>query len=220
MAKPQTLKAELRARTGTGVLKQMRREGFAPSVVYGGGTENKTIKIDSKTLRDMLFGSASDSILVNLDIEGDKPQLAFLQAVQHDRLSGEILHVDFLAVDEKTEILAPLPLELTGEAKGVKAGGVLEQMIHSMDIRCLPNDLPEILEADISDLDIGDMLHISDVVFPEGVAPVLAEDVVVAAVAKARVEQLDEDEEGAEEGAEGAAPTEPEVTNEKSSDDE
>lgn len=216
MAKPKTLKAELRARTGSGLLKRMRREGYAPSVVYGGGVENKNIKIDAKTLRDMLSNAASDSILVNLDIEGEKTQLAFLQDLQHDHLSGEILHVDFLAVDANTEILAPLPLELIGESKGVKAGGVLEQMIYNMEIRCLPNDLPEILEADISGLEIGDMLHISDVAFPEGATPTLADDVVVALVAKARVAE-EEDDEAAEEGD---AAAEPEVTSEKPAADE
>ena len=83
MAKPQTLKADERARTGSGVLKQMRREGFVPSVIYGGGSENVNVKIDAKTLRDMLNNAASDSILVNLDLEGGKTQLAFLQDVQH-----------------------------------------------------------------------------------------------------------------------------------------
>jgi len=211
MAKPKTLKADERARTGSGVLKQMRREGFVPSVVYGGGTENQNVKIDAKTLSDMLSHAASDSILVNLDIEGGKPQLAFLQDVQHNALSGEILHVDFLAVDANTEITANLPLELEGESVGVKAGGILEHMLHSLEVRCLPNDLPESLEADVSALDIGDMMHIGDMKLPEGVVATLSDDVVVALVAKARVVK-DDDEEAAEGGD---AATEPEVTSEK-----
>lgn len=216
MAKPQTLKADERARTGSGVLKRMRREGFVPSVVYGGGTENQNVKIDAKTLSDMLNHAASDSILVNLDIEGGKTQLAFLQDVQHDRLSGEILHVDFLAVDAKTEITANLPLELEGEAAGVKAGGVMEHMLHSLEVRCLPNDLPESLEADVSALEIGDQLLIGDMALPEGVEATLGDDVVVALVSKARV--VKEDEEEAAEGED--TPAEPEVTNEKSSDED
>ena len=187
MAKPQTLKAEERARTGSGVLKQMRREGYIPSVVYGGGTENKNVKVHAKTLRDMLHHAASDSILVNLDLEGSGTQLAFLQDVQHNALSGEIVHVDFLAVNENSSITANIPLELVGDAAGVKAGGLLEQLLYSLEISCLPKDLPESIEADVTALQVGAALHIGEIAFPEGVAPSLNDDVVVALVAKTRV---------------------------------
>ena len=214
MAKPQTLKAEERARTGSGVLKQMRREGFIPSVIYGGGTENKNVKVHAKTFSDMLNHAASDSILVNLEVEDGGTQLAFLQDVQHDRLSNEILHVDFLAVDEKTEITANLPLELEGEAKGVKAGGLLEQMLHSLEVRCLPKDLPEHISTDVTHLKVGDALHVGEVTFPEGVEPTLNSDVVVALVAKTRAAKS-----GEASGAEDEAATEPEVTSEAASEE-
>ena len=209
MAKPQTLKATERARTGSGVLKQMRREGFAPAVIYGGGSENKSIKVDAKELKEMLQHAASDSILVNLDVEGSSTQLAFLQDVQHNAITGAILHVDFLAVDEKTQINASLPLELTGEAIGSAHGGFLDQMLHSLEISCSPKDLPESISASVETLDVGDVLHIGDMTFPEGVTPVLNADVVVALVVKARTAMSEDAEDGAE------APAEPEVTGEK-----
>lgn len=210
MAKPKILKAEERARTGSGVLKQMRREGYIPSVVYGGGSDVKNVKVHAKTFRDMLNHAASDSILVTLDFDNSDTQLAFLQDVQHNALSGEILHVDFLAVSQDTSITANIPLELIGESEGVALGGQLEQMLHSLEISCLPKDLPENIEADVSALDIGDSINIGDVAFPEGVVPTLGEDVVVALVAKARTAESEEEEvEGTEEaeeaeGAEGA----------------
>ena len=207
MAKPKILKAEERARTGSGVLKQMRREGYIPSVVYGGGSDVKNVKVHAKTFRDMLNHAASDSILVTLDLDNSDTQLAFLQDVQHNALSGEILHVDFLAVSQDTSITANIPLELIGESEGVALGGQLEQMLHSLEISCLPKDLPENIEADVSALDIGDSINIGDVAFPEGVVPTLGEDVVVALVAKARTAESEEEEvEGTEEaeGAEGA----------------
>lgn len=210
MAKPQTLKAEERTRTGSGVLKQMRREGFVPSVIYGGGAENKNIKVHAKTLSDMLHHAASDSILVNLDVEGSGTQLAFLQDVQHNALSREIVHVDFLAVDQNTSITANLPLELIGEAEGVKAGGLLEQMLHSLEVSCLPKDLPESVSADVSALEVGAALHIGEMTFPEGVTPALNDDVVVALVAKTRTAKSEE----AVEGTEEEAAAEPEVTSE------
>ncbi len=205
MAKPQTLKADARARTGSGVLKQMRREGYVPSVIYGGGSDNKNVKIDAKILRDMLKNAASDSILVNLDVEGDKPQLGFLQDIQHNALTGEILHVDFLAVDEKTEINANIPLELVGEPAGVKAGGVLEQMLYSLEVRCLPKDLPETLSSDVSEMEIGDIHNIGNLNLPEGVSATLNDDVVIGIVAKTRVAKSAE---GAEEGSEPEASAE------------
>jgi large subunit ribosomal protein L25 len=205
MAKPQTLKATERARTGSGVLKQMRREGFVPSVIYGGGTENKNVKVDAKELKDMLNHAASDSILVNLDIEGSSPQLAFLQDVQHNAISGEIVHVDFLAVDEKTQIHATLPLELVGEAIGASRGGFLDQMLHSLEVTCAPKDLPENIQAPVEHLDVGDVLHVGDVTFPEGVTPVLAADVVLALVVKTRTAKSEGVDGGADAEAESAA---------------
>ena len=223
MAKPKTLKAEGRARTGSGVLKQMRREGFVPSVIYGGGTENKNVKVHAKTFRDMLNNAASDSILVNLEIEGGDTQLAFLQDVQHNALTREILHVDFLAVDQNTEINANLPLEFVGEPVGVKEGGLLEHMLHSIEITCLPNDLPESISVDVAHLDIGMVVNVGEIVFPEGVKPVMNDDVVVAIVQKTRVAESEDADEVEGEGATAgttAGATEPEVTSEAKADKE
>lgn len=195
MANKQSLKAAVRARTGSGRLNQMRREGWLPSVIYGRGTENQNLKVHAKTFSEMLKRSSSENILVNLDIEGTGTRLAFLQDVHHDSLSGRILHVDFLAIDETTEITAHIPAHLIGEPVGVKAGGLLEQYIHAIEITCLPNDLPEVLEFDVSHLAIGDSLHISDVTFPSGVRSTHTGSVAIAHVGK----------QGAGEEAEAAA---------------
>jgi large subunit ribosomal protein L25 len=183
MAKKHVLKAEPRQRTGSGVLKQMRREGWVPSVIYGRGSENKNLKVDAKAFDELLAHATSENILINLDLGGAN-QLAFLQAVQHDPLSGKALHVDFLSIDEKTEITAHIPVHLTGEAAGVKAGGMLEQLNHTLEVRCTAADLPEVLEFDVTGLNEGDSLHIGDVKLPAGVAATHAADVVIAHVAK------------------------------------
>ena len=213
MAKTHTLKAEDRKRTGTGMLKRMRREGFIPSVVYGGGSESRNVKISAKEFRDMIAASASANVLVDLKLEGGDQQLAFVKDLQHDPLSGNILHADFLAINEATEITAQIPVVLTGEALGVKLGGQLEQLLYTIEIKCLPKDLPETIEGDVSDLDGGDALHVGGMQWPEGVSPTLGEDVVVALAAKTRIalsdeatgeDELGEGEEG-EESEEGAA---------------
>lgn len=135
----------------------------------------------------MLAHSASANILVDLELEGGTSQLAFVKDLQHDPLSGSILHADFLAVGDDTEITAQLPVVFTGEAKGVKLGGQLEQMLYSIEIKCLPKDLPETILGDVSDLDVGEVLNVGGLQWPEGVSPTLTADVVVALVAKTRV---------------------------------
>ncbi len=185
MAKKTLLKAAPRLRTGSGRLNQMRREGWIPSVIYGKGTDNINLKVDAKTFADLLAHSSSENIVVNLEIEGQGTRLAFLQSIQHDPLSGKALHADFRSIDENTAITAHIPTHLNGESAGVKAGGLIEQYVHAIEITCLPNDLPETIEVDISTLQIGDSLHIGEITFPAGVRATHAADVVVAHVSKA-----------------------------------
>jgi large subunit ribosomal protein L25 len=181
----------------------MRREGWLPCVVYGKGAENKNLKINSKAFRELLAHSTSESFIVNLEIADGGTDLAQLKAVQHDPLTGDVLHIDFLAVDLKSEITASIPVHLTGEAPGIKSGGVLEQGHHTLDITCSAANLPDTLEFDISGLELGESLHIGDVKFPEGVTPNYDAEVVIAHIGAPRVEEETTAEESV---ATGAAP--------------
>lgn len=185
MAKKTNLKAAPRARTGSGLLKQMRREGWLPSVIYGRGTENTNLKVDAKTFAEVIAHSSSDNIVINLEIEGEGTRLAFLQAIQHDPITGAALHADFLAIDEKTAITAHVPAHLVGEAPGMKAGGVIEQYVHAIEITCLPGDLPESIDVDISGLELGASLHMGEVSYPKGVTPTQGSDVVIVHIGRA-----------------------------------
>jgi large subunit ribosomal protein L25 len=185
MAKKTSLKAAPRARKGSGRLNQMRREGWLPSVIYGRGIENKNLKVDSKSFTELLAHSSSDNIVINLEIEGEGTRLAFLQAIQHDPISGVAVHADFLAIDEKTEITAHIPAHVHGESPGVKAGGVIEQYVHAIEITCLPDDLPEGIDLDVTGLQLGDSLHLGDIKYPKGVRPTHAADVVVIHIGRA-----------------------------------
>lgn len=185
MATKTTLKAAPRARTGSGRLNQMRREGWLPSVIYGRGAENKNLKVDAKTFAEVIAHSSSENIVVNLEVEGEGIRLAFLQAIQHDPISGHALHADFLAIDAKTEITAHIPAHLNGEAPGVKAGGVIEQYVHAIEITCLPDDLPETIEIDVTSLQLGDSIHVGDINYPKGVKPTHAADVVIVHIGRA-----------------------------------
>lgn len=185
MSKKNTLEATLRQRTGSGLLKQMRREGQTPCVIYGAVEENQNVKINTKAFTDLMRESLSANILVDLDIEGKK-QLAFVQDTQYDALSQKPLHIDFLAVNEDTEITASLPLRFTGEARGVKQGGLLEQLVYTVEITCLPKDLPELISADVTSLRIGQSLHIGDLELPEGCKATGSPEILVCNVVKTR----------------------------------
>jgi len=180
-----TIKAEPRKRTGSGVLKQMRREGWVPSVIYGADKDNLNIKIHAKTFFDLMKTAPSSKILINVETEAGV-QPCFIQDLQYDALTGSILHADFLAVNDDTELRASLPLVLTGTAVGEKIGGQLEQMVHKLAIRCKVKHLPETIDTDITKLNLSETHRIGNIEFPEGVVPTLNEKVVVALVAKTR----------------------------------
>jgi large subunit ribosomal protein L25 len=188
MADQSTLTAEKRELSGSAAAGRLRRSGKIPGVVYGADQDNYSVQIDAKEFGNLLRHSASEQILVNLQIEGAKEanKLALIQSVQHHPLKGEVLHVDFNAVNENRILNARVPVELTGEAKGIKEGGILDTLLHDMEVSCLPKDLPEILQFDVSHLGIADGLHIGEATFPEGVTPALDAQVLIAIVNETR----------------------------------
>lgn len=180
-----TIQATERTRTGSGALNAMRREGFVPSVIYG-ATENKNIKVNAKEFRDLLNEGVSSQILINVQIEGGEPQEVFIQDLQFNAITGAILHADFLAVTEKTVLTAKLPLVLKGEPAGIKLGGALEQLVHTLKVKSLPGNLPKTIVADVSALQLSETLTVGDITFPEGVTPTLHGKVLVALLAMTR----------------------------------
>lgn len=177
-----------RTAVGTGAVNRLRKEGIIPGVVYGKGRENVNVQLDRKSFSKVLQNSSSDNILVNLSIDG-AAQLALVQEVQHDYIKSTVTHVDFHAINADEEIHAAAPIHLTGEPAGAKFGGLLELHLHSLEVRCLPKHLPEKLTADVSHLNVGDALHVSDLKLPEGVRVKLDGAIVVAAVSQPRVEE-------------------------------
>ena len=177
-----------RTAVGTGAVNRLRKEGIIPGVVYGKGREKVNVQLDRKSFSKVLQNSSSDNILVNLSIDG-AAQLALVQEVQHDYIKSTVTHVDFHAINADEEIHAAAPIHLTGEPAGAKFGGLLELHLHSLEVRCLPKHLPEKLTADVSHLNVGDALHVSDLKLPEGVRVKLDGAIVVAAVSQPRVEE-------------------------------
>ncbi len=203
MSQRSTLKVAPRTASGSGPLKRLRKSGQVPGVVYGKEFPNQNIQVEAKALRDLLAHSTSEHILIYLELDGGAKPLALIQDVTHNALSDNITHVDFHAVQEDEKLHARIPLELTGEAAGLKLGGLLEHLVHTLDIHCLPKDLPEKISYDVSALEIGQSVHLRDVALPEGVSARLGGDVIVALMAAPRVSE--EPAAAAEAKAEGKA---------------
>lgn len=181
MAKILDLNVETREASGTGEVKRMRKAGLIPAVMYGRGLENQNLKVDAKTFNRLIDQSASDNILVNIKVAGKTgDQLALVQEVQHDYLKGGILHVDFHAVKADEEIHAGVSVVLNGVEAAEKKGGMLEHLVHTLQVYCLPKDLPEKLTLDVSVLNIGQGFHVSDLKLPEGVKTRMDGHVMVA----------------------------------------
>ncbi len=201
-----TLKAEVRDGTGKGVARKLRAQGRVPGVLYGSGVEPTPIHMSGQDLRHLFHQQSS---LVDLEVDG-KTHLVIPRDVQRDHLHGRYVHVDFFAVSRTEKVTLTVEIRETGEAPGVKSGGVIEHHLRDVDILCMPGDVPDGIEANLSDLEIGDMLRVSDLIVPEGVemlsdpdTPVIS--VVTPAALRTEVDLSIPGEEG-EEPVEAEAP--------------
>lgn len=186
MAKILDLQAKVRSNSGTSSVKRLRKAGGIPAVIYGKTHEHTLLEVDAKTFSQLLDHSASDSVLVNLKIDGENhSSLALVQEVQHDYLRGGILHVDFHAVDSSEQIHTHIPVVLLNVDLAEKKGGQVEHILHSLEVFCLPKDLPEVIEVDVSNLALGQSLHIKDITLPAGVTSHIDGENVIAALKEA-----------------------------------
>lgn len=206
MAKILDLNAEPRTAAGFRAVNRLRKAGNVPAALYGRKTAPAQLQVHGKTFSKLLESSASDNILVSLKIAGSSAdQLALVQEVQHDYLRGGILHIDFHAVAHDEEIHAHVPVVLTGEAAGVKFGGLVEAIHHDLEVRCLPKDLPEAISIDVTALQLNESIHVGEIKLPEGVRTRLAADVVVVHCSEPKVEAEPEPAAAAAAPAAGAA---------------
>jgi large subunit ribosomal protein L25 len=184
MAKQVKLSATRRTGTGRSAVRKIKAQGAVPAIIYGAKNKSEALQVSKRDISLMLSHASGENILVELEIEGEKAgRLALVQEVQHAPIGGDILHVDFHAVSIDQMIEAEVPLEPTGTAEGVKTfGGLLEQALRSLEIECLPKDLPDIITVDVSHLNIGDAIHVGEIPLPQGVTTrVSAEEEPVAA---------------------------------------
>ncbi len=157
------LKAEPRAGAGKGVARQTRRDGKVPGVIYGRGMDALSIAVDRRDLALALNSDSGMNTLLDIELDGDNT-LALTKELQRHPVRGTLLHADFIKIDRKEAVEVEVPIHVVGESPGVKEGGVLEHLLFMADVRCLPTDVPETIDADVSSLQIGDSLRVAELV--------------------------------------------------------
>lgn len=209
------LAGKVRKQTGKAQVKRQRLQGIIPAIVYRKGEKSMPLFLDSKAMDKALRTSAGENVIINLKIEADEKndRTCIIKEIQHNPLSGSVIHVDFNEISLTEAIKVNVPLATKGESVGVKQeGGVLEHLLWEIQIECLPTEIPQNLEVDISNLKIGDVLFIKDIVAPRGVKVLNDPEIRIIAVEKPV-------EIKAEETAPEAAITEPEVIKQKKEED-
>ena len=177
----------VREQTGKGVARKLRRSGVVPAVIYRGGNTPTMISIDPNVLTLAFERSGNPNTLVKLDVNGTS-FTCLVREVQRHPVSGVIRHVDFYEVKEDQEITITVPVKTVGKAAGVAMGGALRLVRRELNVRCLPANIPAVIEVDVTPLEIGKFLKVNEIVNPKGVEILFDEKGVfnVATVIKRR----------------------------------
>src|SRR5213592_2130637 len=191
MAKQVKLKAEPRASVGRSAVRKLKARGVIPAIIYGGKDKPQPLQVSARDINAMMSHASGENVLVELDIAGEKSnRTALVQEVQHSPVRGDILHIDFHAISMDETIQAEVPLEPIGVPNGVKNfGGLLEQSLRALAIECLPRDLPDRITVDVSQLNIGDSIHVRDIQLPSGVTAKVPADLTAFSVMAPVVEE-------------------------------
>jgi large subunit ribosomal protein L25 len=201
------LAAKIRTIRGSSRSRRLRSSGFVPAEVYGHKEPNQSIEVNEKELSQILASAKGDNIFFALNIEGAKssePVLAVIKEIQYHKINSRVLHADFhkVKMNEKIRIKIPIRIQNADTCEGVKEGGVLQSFLRSLEVQCLPTQIPDAVMVDALHLAVGHSVHVSDLKLPEGVKAVTPSDSVVLSVAK----QMAEEVKAVAAPVEGAAP--------------
>lgn len=190
MAHTASLEVATRSTTGKGAARSLRRQGKVPGVIYGHGREPESVTVDATTLLKTLGGISAATTIIDVAIDGRAPVKALIREIQRDPIRPlDILHLDLYEVRADEAITVSVPIHLVGSPDGVRNfGGVLDQVLHDVEIEVLPADIPERIDVDVTALGIGHSLHVSDLQIPN--ARVLSDpELAVCSVVAPRVEE-------------------------------
>ena len=197
-----SVKADKRTKSTKGVVNQARRNGTVPGIYYSKGTEPISLFVAESSLKPLVY--TSETHLVNLQVE-DKELKAILKNIRFDPVTDRIIHVDFQGISADQEIEIEVPVVLEGQAKGVKEGGIIQHTLHKLRVSCLPGFIPEHIAINISDLALGNAVHVKDLKV-ENVSFLHPESTIIVSVVMPRASQ-----EAAASGLPGEEAKEPEV---------
>ena len=219
MATQAALDATPRANAGKGAARSLRRDGKIPAVIYGRGREAEPVVVDTTALNRLLSQIAAATTIIDVTVEGRTPVKALIREIQRNPVRpADIIHLDLYEVHADQKITVEVPVKLIGVPDGVKNfGGVLDQIMHDMEIRVLPADIPEHIDVDVSALAIGQSIHLSDLP-PNDKYEIMSEaGRTVCTVVAPRAEEVVAP---VVEGEAAAAPAEPELIRKAKPEDE
>ena len=196
---------------GTSSSRRMRSDGLLPGIIYGSDKESNIVEMNLNQVEKILKNHSSDSVLIEVDLEDEGSVRVLLKEVQYHPVTSSILHVDLQRVVAGKPIQVDVAIELNGEPEGVKSGGIIDHKIHSLSVECLPKDMIESIPVDITNLEIGDSLTVSDITVTSKIKILSDENLQVISINAPKV--IDSSDEETEEADE--ASTEPEVITEK-----
>ncbi|QHS23887.1 50S ribosomal protein L25/general stress protein Ctc [Virgibacillus sp. MSP4-1] len=208
-----TIKANERKDLRRSNNRELRQNGFIPAVVYGKDKEPVTVSVNNLELIKTVREEGRNSVF-SLEVQGNKPLDVMLYDYQSDSLKGEIIHVDFYLVDKSSVVDVEVSINLEGDSEGVRDGGVLQQTLHELHVRARPNEIPEVINVDISELKIGEGIVVGDLKGSKDYEILSDDETTIVTVLPPQNANTDE------EGADEEEPAEPEVINEKSNDEE
>ncbi len=194
-----------REKTGKEIARKLRGQGMIPGVLYGPGADPIPLAVRANELKKVLFRYRGEQILFNLNVEDNGSSLqkmALVKELQYHPVTDEIIHVDFYEISMDREVEVEVPIEVVGKAKGVERGGHLQLLLHTMTVSCLPGAIMDKIEVDVSDLDIGDVVHVRDLTPPEGVRYLDHPDEPVVTILAPEAEEEAKEEEVVEEAPE------------------
>jgi len=200
MAKAYPIKAQIREKQGTQACRALRRRGMLPGIIYGHKQDCVPVSLPAHEMENLLHHGTH---LLAVDLGDNKTETVLIKDVQYDHLGLELLHVDLTRVDLAERVTVEVPLQFRGQARGVKEGGILQELVTDIEIECVVTEIPEFIRVDLSPLGLNQSLHAGDIKLPAGAALVTDAETVVVTIKPAVEEEVAEE---APEAAEGAEP--------------